>query len=87
MVATLDDNGIYDFTLIDNGTPKIMRFAIGPHAHLVQMPTSVLKRITIYLALPYFGCEHWTKAVPSKSDCLIANSFAALMQVVFNIAK
>ena len=55
--------------------PQITELAVDLHEHLIKMKTPL--RIAAHVRDPFLsdlGGEHWTKPVPPKPDCLVADS-------------
>jgi len=64
-------------TFVIDSTPEVVRVAIDPHEHLVQVPTPVRIRIMMNSTFPDLGFKHRAEPVPPESDRLVADVDAA----------
>ena len=62
---------------------EIMRLAVDPDEHFVQVPTLLGIRSMINPPLPDLRGEHRTKPVPPKPRCFVADIDTALEQQIF----
>jgi len=70
------------FCCVIDSTPAIMRLAIYPHKHLIEMPAPVLIRPMMDPSLSNFRSKHRAEPVPPKPHRLVAGTDAALEQDV-----
>ena len=86
-VATLGDKVLEDLAFVIYGTPHVMGLAVDFHEDLVDMPLPI--RVTAHPTGPGFADlrgEKRAKPHPLKSDGIVADVNAALMQEVFHIS-
>ena len=74
-------------TFVINGPPEIVRLAIDPHEHLVQMPAPLRIRPVLNTPLPDLGGKHRTEPVPPEPHRLVADVDAALEQQILDLAQ
>ena len=75
-------------TFVVHGTPEVMRLAVDPDEHLIQVPSpSGIRSMLVDTPLPDIRCEHWTEPVPPETYCLVADIDVTLKQQVFDLPK
>jgi hypothetical protein len=65
-------------------TPEIMRLAIDPDEHLVQVPVPLRKRPMMKASFPDLVGEHRTETVPPEPHCLVTDVEAPLEEQIFD---
>ena len=70
-----------------DGAPQVVTLAIDLHEDLVEMPTPVAGFHALDPALPDLRSEHRPEPMPPKSDRLVANVDAPLVQQVFDVPE
>ncbi len=71
-----------------NRTPQIVRLAIDPDEHLVEVPSPLGKALMMLNALlPYLSGKDGTEPVPPEPHSFMANIDATLEQNIFYLPK
>ena len=69
------------------GPPEVVRLAVDPHEHLVQVPAPAGIRMVLDTALSDLRCEHRTEPVPPEPHGLVTNIDAALEQQILDLPQ
>jgi len=67
--------------------PEVIRFAVDPNEHFVQVPSPSRKRPTMNASFPDLSGEYWTEPVPPEPNRLVANIDASLEQQIFDLPQ
>ena len=74
-VPGLGDHDFQNFTLMGNGTPKVMRYAVNLHKDLIKVPAPVIATAHLIHPLdPQFCSKHLCKPVPPVAHRFVAVS-------------
>jgi hypothetical protein len=73
------------FTFVTDSPPQVMRLAIDPHEHFVQVPSRTAP--VSDAALSDLGSKKWTDPVPPKPPRLMADVDAAVEQQILDLAQ
>lgn len=87
-ISLLCDVGLKDFTLMIDGSPKIMNLAINPNEKLIQMPPplwQVFHRLGPLLS--DFSGEFRPEPIPPSTNCFVADINGAFVENIFNLSQ
>ncbi len=70
-----------------DGAPEVMRLAIDPYEHLIQVPAPVRVGSMMNAPLSDLRGEHWTEPVPPETHRLMANIDATLEEQIFDLPQ
>ena len=70
-----------------NRAPQVMRLAVDPNKHLIQVPAPVRIRTMMNPPLPDLRSEHRAEPVPPETHRLVADIDATFEQHVLNLAQ
>ncbi len=89
LVPCLCDEAFEHFTLVIDGSPQVMPFAVAVDLHedLVHVPPPLARTHPLDASLADLGCEHWAEPVPPEPHRLVADVDAPLVQQVLHIAE
>jgi hypothetical protein len=80
----LRDENLKYLAFVFNRTPQVVRLAIVPDEHLVEVPSPLEKALMMLNALlPYLSGKDGTEPVPPKPHGFMANIDATLEQNIF----
>ncbi len=70
-----------------NGPPQVVRFAVDPDEHLIQVLTPLGKRPMMNPSFPDLRGKHRTEPVPPEPDRLVADIDATFEQQIFDLSQ
>ena len=79
-IPTLRSKDLEHFAFVIDGAPKIMRLAIDPHEHLVQVPTPGRVETVIDASRLGLSREHWSEPVPPETHRFVTDIDTTLEQ-------
>ncbi len=68
-------------------TPQVVRLAIDPDEHLVEVPTPLRIRPMMNASFPDLRGQHRTEPVPPEPDRLVADINATFEQEIFDLPQ
>ena len=86
-IPPLRRENLQHLAFVIHRTPEIMRLAIDPDEHFVEVPAPLRKRPVMNASFPDLAGEHRTETVPPEPYRLMANIDATLEQNIFYLPK
>ena len=86
-IPTFRGENLKHLALVIHGAPEVMRLAVDPHEHFVQVPAPGRIRPLMNASFPDLSGEHRTEPVPPQPHRLVTDVDATLEQDLLDLAK
>ena len=87
LIPGLGHEAFQDLTLVIDGAPKVVPFAIDLHENLVEMPLPMARSQPLDPEFPDLRGEHRPEPMPPKPHRFVADVDAPFMQQILDIPQ
>ncbi len=87
-IPPLRRENLQHLVFVIHGAPQVVRLAIDPDKHFIQMPSPlVMTSMLLNAPLPDLRGEHWTEPVLPEPHRLVADIDTPLKQEIFDLPQ